>query len=73
MTIEQLTGRYFRLKQELEIAYRRTPWQAGHIDRLASDLATIEIELSQGRVHPSPLDHPPRDYPPPLVARSAAT
>ena len=50
MTIEQLTGRYFRLKQELEIAYRRTPWQAAHIDRLAGDLAATERELARGGV-----------------------
>ena len=50
MTIEQLTGRYFRLKQELEIAYRRTPWQAAHIDRLASDLSATERELGRARV-----------------------
>lgn len=46
MDIEQLMGRYFRLKQELSIAYRAQPWQSGKIDRLADDLAATEREIA---------------------------
>ena len=46
MNIEQLMGRYFRLKQELSIAYRQQPWQSNRIDRLADDLASTEREIA---------------------------
>lgn len=46
MQFEQLTGRYIRLRQELESAYAELPWRDGHIDRLASELASVERELS---------------------------
>ena len=46
MDIEQLMGRYFRLKQELSIAYRAQPWHSGRIDRLADELATTEREIA---------------------------
>lgn len=45
MELEPLMGRYFRLKQELSIAYRTRPWHGGRIDRLADDLAATEREL----------------------------
>jgi len=43
--LESLMGRYFRLKQELSIAYRARPWLGGRIDRLADDLAATEREI----------------------------
>lgn len=45
MELEPLMGRYFRLKQELSIAYRARPWLSGRIDRLADDLAATEREI----------------------------
>lgn len=45
MELEPLMGRYFRLKQELSIAYRSRPWLGGRIDRLADDLAATEREI----------------------------
>ena len=45
MELEPLMGRYFRLKQELSIAYRSRPWQSGRIDRLANDLAAAERQI----------------------------
>ena len=42
MTFTQLMGRYFRLKQELEIAYAQKPWHGLLIDRLANDLCETE-------------------------------
>ncbi len=47
MTLDQLMGRYFRLKQELSIAYLARPWHTQLIDRLANDLATTEREIAQ--------------------------
>ena len=46
MDLEQLMGRYFRLKQELSIAYRAQPWHSAKIDRLADDLAATEREIA---------------------------
>lgn len=45
MELEPLMGRYFRLRQELAIAYRSRPWQSARIDRLAEDLAATEREI----------------------------
>lgn len=46
MRLENLMGRYFRLQQELAIAYKQQPWQAGRIDRVADDLAATEREIA---------------------------
>lgn len=46
MQLEQLMGRYFRLKQELALAYREQPWHGARIDRLADDLATAERAIA---------------------------
>lgn len=46
MDLEPLMVRYFRLKQELSIAYRAQPWHSGRIDRLADDLAATEREIA---------------------------
>ena len=46
MNLEQLTGRYRRLKQELSIAYAAQPWQTGLIDRLTNDLASTERDIA---------------------------
>lgn len=45
MQLEPLMGRYFRLRQELSIAYRVRPWLGSRIDRLADDLAATEREI----------------------------
>ena len=46
MDLEQLMGRYFRLKQELSIAYKAKPWHGARIDRLADDLAATERDIA---------------------------
>lgn len=46
MHLEQLMGRYFRLKQELSVAYRQQPWHSARIDRLADDLSATEREIA---------------------------
>lgn len=46
MDLEQLKGRYFRLQQELSIAYSTVPWNSGRIDRLARDIAAAERAIA---------------------------
>ena len=46
MTLEQLMARYFRLRQELSVAYGQRPWQCARIDRLARELAVAEQQIS---------------------------
>lgn len=46
MELEPLVGRYFRLRQELSIAYQARPWQSSMIDRLANALAATEREIA---------------------------
>ncbi len=46
MSIEKLMGRYFRLRQELSIAYNARPWHGARIDRIASELAATEREIA---------------------------
>lgn len=45
MNIEQMMGRYQRLRQELSIAYNQQPWHSGRIDRLTLELAQVEREI----------------------------
>jgi hypothetical protein len=45
MNMSQLTGWHNRLKLELSIAYASRPWQGGHIDRIAAELAIAEQEI----------------------------
>ena len=46
VNLEQSTGRYFRLKQELAIAYGAVPWNSGRLDRLTNELAATECEIA---------------------------
>jgi len=46
MDVEQLTGRYRRLKEELAEAYGEQPWPAGRIDRLAQEIADTERAIA---------------------------
>jgi hypothetical protein len=50
MNIEQLTGRYFRLRQELAFAYASAPRNTGLIDRLVAELAATEREMGAASV-----------------------
>ena len=53
MDIEQLHGRYRRLKEELARAYSQRPWPVGQIDRLTAEIAAAEREIAA--------THAPRD------------
>ena len=46
MYLEQLMGRYDRLKRELSLAYREQPWHGPRIDRLVGDLSATEREIA---------------------------
>jgi len=63
MELEQLMGRYFRLKQELSLAYKSQPWHSGRIDRLADDLAATEREIAALQ----PVDEQCADWSMPMV------
>lgn len=42
MSLEQLIGRYLRLKQELAAEYAQSPLHVRHIARLSREIATTE-------------------------------
>ncbi len=60
--LESLMSRYFALKQELDIAYRQTPWQSGALDRLANEVIATERRIAAVAA--------PRQSDPELVATS---
>ncbi|HEY4068994.1 MAG TPA: hypothetical protein VGM74_18960 [Burkholderiaceae bacterium] len=52
MTHEQLNGKYTRLRAELAAAYAEPEWRpgrSGRLDRIATDLVTIERTLAAQR------------------------
>lgn len=46
MDLEQLSGRYRRLKDELSAVYDQQPWPEGRIDRLAQEIAETEQAIA---------------------------
>lgn len=53
MTNNQLTGKYARLRMELEVAYAEPAWslgRAGRIDRIAAELIETERALAVQRL-----------------------
>jgi len=53
MTNDQLTGKYARLRAELEAAYAMPAWtlgRSGRIDRIADELVQIERVLAVQRI-----------------------
>lgn len=46
MDLEQLSGRYRRLKDELSAVYDQQPWPTGRIDRLAHEMAEAEQAIA---------------------------
>lgn len=49
MGLDQLMGRYSRLRQELAVAYRERPWHGARIDRLADDLVATERAIASSQ------------------------
>lgn len=68
MNIEQMMGRYQRLRQELSIAYNQQPWQSGRIDRLTLELAQVEREIAARQYE---VPHVPNPTPPASEHRAA--
>lgn len=47
MSIDQLFGKYRRLKKDLSAAYSQPQWNAALVDRLVNEIGRIEQELAQ--------------------------
>ena len=47
MHLEQLMGKYRRLRAELDAAYGDGAWDTRRIDRIADEIAATERELAQ--------------------------
>ncbi|MGZ5240264.1 MAG: hypothetical protein ACXWCN_09100 [Caldimonas sp.] len=46
MSVEQLFGKYKRLKVELEAAYTEPHWNQARVDRIADEIALVERQIS---------------------------
>lgn len=60
MHLEQLIGKYQRLRDELAKAYAQEHWASLHIDRLGNEIAATEREL----IRAQPLDEQTSDVVP---------
>ena len=47
MSIDQLFGKYRRLKKDLSAAYSQPQWNAALVDRLVAEIGRVEKELAQ--------------------------
>ncbi len=47
LPLESLMSRYFTLKQQLDIAYRQSPWQSSAIDRLVNEVVATERRIAR--------------------------
>ena len=54
LDLDQLMGRYLRLKRELSAAYLARPWNSAQIDRLVEQIADAERQIATktGRAGP---------------------
>jgi hypothetical protein len=62
MSVDQLFGKYRRLKKDLSAAYSQPQWNAALVDRLVDEIGLVEREIAQRglpgaaeRPHPGPL------------------
>jgi hypothetical protein len=46
MSVDQLFGKYRRLKKDLSAAYSQPQWNAALVDRLVNEISTVEQELA---------------------------
>ena len=49
MTLDQLVGKYFRLRAELAAAYAALFWDTRHIDRLDNEIASTGVAIAQAQ------------------------
>jgi hypothetical protein len=47
MSVDQLFGKYRRLKKDLSAAYSQPQWNAALVDRLVDEIGQVERELAQ--------------------------
>jgi hypothetical protein len=59
--MNELQGKYARLRQELEEAYSAPFWNLGKIDRLTEDIASTELALASSQ-HSWRQDRPPMSF-----------
>ena len=61
MSVDQLFGRYKRLKKDLSAAYSQPSWNAALVDRLVDEIGLVEREIAM-RAPPGitvPMARPP--------------
>ena len=46
MSVDQLFGKYRRLKKDLSAAYSQPQWNAALVDRLVDEISQVEKELA---------------------------
>jgi len=46
MSVDQLFGKYRRLKKDLSAAYSQPQWNAALVDRLVDEIGEVERELA---------------------------
>jgi hypothetical protein len=46
MSVDQLFGKYRRLKKDLSAAYSQPQWNAALVDRLVDEIGAVERELA---------------------------
>jgi len=47
MSVDQLFGKYRRLKKDLSAAYSQPQWNAALVDRLVDEIGQVEQQLAQ--------------------------
>jgi len=47
MSVDQLFGKYRRLKKDLSAAYSQPQWNSALVDRLVDEIGQVERELAQ--------------------------
>jgi hypothetical protein len=60
-SIDQLWGKYRRLRGELAMAYAEPQWNRARLDRLADEIATLEVELARRAPAPAPAARSPSE------------
>ena len=61
MSVDQLFGKYRRLKKDLSAAYSQPQWNAALVDRLVDEIGQVERELAMRAPQgvPLPMAMPP--------------
>jgi|GEM_PF-1651990 len=49
MGLEELIGKYMRLRVDLSYAYGAAPWNSAHLDRISDEMASVERSILQTR------------------------